>query len=381
MPLKKLVGIIIILLIFITFSHSLVFAERSMVYFYSPTCGSCMQTKDIVYYVQTIYPDLEVIELSTSDPEIQVILEEYGEKYNVEDTYIGLVPAVFYGEHGLVGYDAIDDRLEELLKNPMDTPGPGEISAMGTEDKIIDRFRAFNIGTVLVAGLVDGINPCAFSTLIFFISFLVVSGQTGKKILYVGSSFTFGIFVSYLLMGWGLFRLMDSLQGITRIARFIYPVTAILVTILAIVSFIDYLKVLRKQHSKMSLTLPKAIVRLIHKVVHKLMNLGFLIPVSFLVGVLISFLEFLCTGQIYLPTIVYITGVDTLRIKALFYLVLYNLSFVLPMIIILIAAYKTNTSRIVAEYLNTRLKGIKLVATGLFVLLGCYMWVLTFKFF
>lgn len=379
---KKIILVIIILLtIFSLFGQETILAERSLIYFSAPTCQSCHLAKDLIYYLEIIYPDLQVMELNTFDPEIQLLLEKYGEEYEIDERLQGIVPAVFYGRQALIGFEEINANLEGLLEVEQLTPKPAEISTEGVSEKIIDRFQAFKVGTILVAGLIDGVNPCAFSTLIFFISFLVVTKQTGKKILLVGASFTFGIFLSYLFLGWGLSRLFDSFQGVSRLARWIYPLTALLVTSLTIISFRDYLKVLRKKSAQMSLTLPKPIIKLINKVVQKMMRKRFLILAAFIVGILLSLLEFMCTGQIYLPTIVYITGVASLQRRALFFLLLYNLAFVFPMVIIFVAAYKTNTSRIISEYLNTRLRGIKLAVTGLFLLLSCYLWILTFRFF
>lgn len=381
MSAKKTIVVIFLLAIFILFSQKMIFAERSLIYFFAPTCQSCQQVKDVIYYLEVIYPDLQVTEINTFDPEKQLLLERYGDEYQVKEKLRGIVPAVFYGQQALVGFAEINAELEGLLESEQITPKPADISTKGTTEKIIDRFQTFKAGTILVAGLIDGINPCAFSTLIFFISFLVVTKQTGKKILTVGASFTLGIFLSYLFMGWGLSKLFDSFQGVSRLARWIYPLTALLVTGLTVVSFHDSIKVLQKKRAKMSLTLPKSIVKLVNKVIQKMMRQRFLILAAFFVGILLSFLEFMCTGQIYLPTIVYITGVASLQQRALFYLLLYNLAFVLPMVVIFVVAYKTNTSRIVAEYLNTRLIGIKLAATGLFLLLSCYLWVLTFRVF
>jgi cytochrome c biogenesis protein CcdA len=53
---------------------------------------------------------------------------------------------------------------------------------------------------VVLAGLVDGLNPCAFATIIFFVSYLSLSGKKGKEILITGASFTVGVFIAYLLV-------------------------------------------------------------------------------------------------------------------------------------------------------------------------------------
>jgi hypothetical protein len=37
---------------------------------------------------------------------------------------------------------------------------------------MVDRFKSLGLLTIVSPGLIDGINPCAFATLIFFISYL-----------------------------------------------------------------------------------------------------------------------------------------------------------------------------------------------------------------
>jgi len=40
------------------------------------------------------------------------------------------------------------------------------------EESMVDRFKSLGLLTIVSPGLIDGINPCAFATLIFFISYL-----------------------------------------------------------------------------------------------------------------------------------------------------------------------------------------------------------------
>ncbi len=255
-----------IIFLFLLLSEEIL-AERLVVYFYTPTCGSCIQSKRILETLKMEYTDLSVMEINITDDGGMVFLENYNEKYNVEGEKRGLVPSIFYGEQALVGLSEIEANLEGLLKIPQKTLRPEEHKIGNSVEKIISRFKTFNAGTILIAGLIDGINPCAFSTLIFFISFLVVTGQRGRKILYVGISFTSGIFLSYLLMGWGLFKVLGMFQSLTDLARWIYPITALIVTGLAIVSFMDYYKVHRKRSSQMFLTLPKRIIKIMQQIV------------------------------------------------------------------------------------------------------------------
>ena len=56
-------------------------------------------------------------------------------------------------------------------------------------------------------------------------------------------------------------------------------------------------------------------------------------------GFLVTLLEAVCTGQVYLPTIVLMTRQEGLRLTGWFYLVFYNVLFVLPLLIVMILAF------------------------------------------
>src|SRR3990172_547226 len=83
-------------------------------------------------------------------------------------------------------------------------------------------FKAGNIGTtalwswaeegkwllplVVVAALIDSINPCAFSILILTIAFLFSIGKLRSGVLEIGSSYILAIFLVYMLIGLGVMR-------------------------------------------------------------------------------------------------------------------------------------------------------------------------------
>ena len=56
-------------------------------------------------------------------------------------------------------------------------------------DLILARFREFNPLVVAAAGLIDGINPCAFTTLTLFISYLTLARYPRRETALVGTSF------------------------------------------------------------------------------------------------------------------------------------------------------------------------------------------------
>jgi cytochrome c biogenesis protein CcdA len=84
----------------------------------------------------------------------------------------------------------------------------------------------------------------------------------------------------------------------------------------------------------------------------------------------VSLLEAACTGQVYLPTIVYIVKNTKLRLKALTYLILYNLMFILPLIVIFILSLVGFSSQKFNVFLKKHLGTIKIILAFIFLLLG-----------
>jgi hypothetical protein len=77
--------------------------------------------------------------------------------------------------------------------------------AKKAEESIVERFKGLGLLTIVSAGLIDGINPCAFATLIFFVSYLAFIGRKKKEVLWVGMGFSGAVFITYLLIGFESF--------------------------------------------------------------------------------------------------------------------------------------------------------------------------------
>jgi len=161
----------------------------------------------------------------------------------------------------------------------------------------------------------DGINPCAMATLIFLISYLSFAKRTPKEILATGLLFAAGIFVAYLGVGMGAFRALQELEGISTASKLLYPAMALGTFALAIYSFRDYLRAKAGNVAGMTLTLPKPLTRLSHRLVRSSAGPGAFLGFAFIAGLLISILELFCTGQIYLPTLMYVWGKKALRMR------------------------------------------------------------------
>jgi cytochrome c biogenesis protein CcdA len=228
--------------------------------------------------------------------------------------------------------------------------------------------------TVVFAGLVDGLNPCAFATLVFFVSYLTLSGRKGRDVLSVGAAFTLGVFLAYMLVGIGFYRALDALGDVlTTLGRWLYALTAAFCIVLAVLSFADYLKARRGDIGDMTLNLPHRLRMQINATIRKSRNSRAFVAAAFVTGVIVSFLELACTGQVYLPTIIFVMSVPELKAQATFFLLLYNLLFVLPLIVVFVMAYYGTGAKQFSNFLQQRASTVKLGMSVLFLALGSWL--------
>lgn len=249
-------------------------------------------------------------------------------------------------------------------------------SVQRKQSAAINRFLSWGFLTIAGAGLIDGINPCAFTVLVFFISFLNFVGYRKRELLVLGIVFILAVFLTYIFLGLGLFKFIQSLQAFTRLSKVIYLGTASLAVILGIYSLYDW-HVYRKTGNPddTKLRLPDFIKQKIHKTIqgasrNRNKTLMELAGAVFLSGFIVSLLESVCTGQTYIPTIAYVFKEPGLRINALGYLVLYNLMFILPLAVILVAALAGAGSETFSRLARKHLGTVKLLTAALFFFLG-----------
>ena len=101
--------------------------------------------------------------------------------------------------------------------------------------------------------------------------------------------------------------------------------------------------------------------------------LGRLLFSALVTGFLVSLLEAVCTGQVYLPTISFVLKSTTLKLAALGYLLLYNIMFIAPLIVIFVLALLGTTSQQFWGFLKKHLGLIKILMVILFFGLGIYL--------
>ena len=91
---------------------------------------------------------------------------------------------------------------------------------------------------------------------------------------------------------------------------------------------------------------------------------------ALIIGFLVTLFEVVCTGQVYLPTIVFMLKDPTLKANAILYLMLYNLMFITPLIIVFRLAYFGVSSERFNSFAQKNVILSKALMTLLFIGLG-----------
>ncbi|WP_455391831.1 cytochrome c biogenesis protein [[Eubacterium] cellulosolvens] len=345
-----------------------------VLFFYSVTCGTCNSARAILENLKAKYPDLDVHEYNVGDKDNLILQHSYFEYYDVKTEKRGTL-GIFIGDNAFVSddveYGDLKSDLEEQIQRYEDGCQCPDVEA--DEKVVIDLFNSFTVSAVLIAGLIDGLNPCAFATLIFFITYLAATGRTKKQILAIGVTFTLGVFVTYMVLGLGLYQVFHSAEQVQLISMLIYPIMGIIALLFGLYSVYDFTKARKGKKEDMKLQLPKPIKRLTARFIKHQVQLKYLALIAVITGIVISLFEFMCTGQVYLPTIVYVMGVSAYQSQAILLLFLYNFMFVLPLIIIFGAAYAGKGSEHLQEFLDRQRGHIKLITAIIFFILGIFL--------
>lgn len=376
---------ILVLLSFYDFGFAMREAQKAapqLILFYSPSCHTCTQVKNkIIPQIEQKYKNQIAIEYrDISNIENYKLLLSLREKYN--PSFKDTVPVIYFEGVLLNAQGDLAGNLEALINKSLDVRAkPPEAL---TEVDLLGHFKSFRPIAIIGAGLIDGINPCAFTVIVFFISFLVLQGYKKRELIVTGLSFIFTVFLTYIFIGIGIFSFLYRLNSFWLLARIFNISIGALCIILGILAVYDFFK-FKKTHSSDGLTLqlPQAVKNQIHKLIGlhyrkskgqpQKLSIIRLVSSALITGFLVSILEAVCTGQVYLPTITFILKTAHLKLQALGYLVLYNLMFILPLVAIFLLALWGVTSEEFAKILKKHLLSIKIIMAVLFFALGIFL--------
>ncbi len=178
--------------------------------------------------------------------------------------------------------------------------------------------------TVVVTAAIDSINPCAIGVLILMISLLVSAHKTVKQMLIYGFAYIGAIYITYLLAGLGLLYFLANIPLIvTEYIALIIGSIIIIGGLLEIKDFFWY-------GQGPSLAIPVRYAKRLHKFSGK----GSITSIMIL-GAFVAAIELPCTGAPYLAIITLLS--QYFDFSAFLLMIIYNIIFVAPLIIILLA--------------------------------------------
>lgn len=344
-------------------------------------CQRCGRVEYMIRALQNEHPRLAVRKFDLQTREGQLMAEALGLLYGLPDDSRLKAPAAYLGDDYLLEGQIEDQALSSLVAKYQD--GPVRIPwvearalADRADQSIFERFKSFGLLGVMGAGLLDGINPCSLAVLVFFISYLAFVGRRRWEILAVGLSYTLADFLVYFLIGIGSLSFLMTIKSLPALSRLMYWLAAAAGLVLAGYNFRDYLKARRGDLAGMDLQLSTRTKQRIHRIIREKMGAGGLIGGAFVAGLATSVLEFACTGQIYLPTIAFVSQISSYRTQAYGYLLLYNLMFEVPMIVAFAIAFWGVSSKRIAAWAQASVAGVKLATALLFLVMALALLVL-----
>ena len=352
----------------------------ALAFFSDARCRECARVRrELEQLKRDSFPTLEIQEYDIGQADAKDLHEVLSRRAGLPDRLHLVTPAVFTARGALVADDAKEmNRLVELIKAaeglgaPWEQVSPEHLAE--AHQAIVERVGAFPTLLVLSAGLLDGINPCAFTTILFFISYLTYVGRSRREILIVGVCFTAAMFVVYLAAGFGLLSAVQQFEFMPQVRRVAAWAIGGLAAVLGALSARDGVLCLRGREVDMALRLPGWLQARVHQVIRaggKFRNIAL---AALATGAVVSVLEFGCTGQVYLPTIQAVVGqTGSNRPLAVAYLVAYNLMFILPLVVVFLLAYFGVASARLTSFFRKHLAGVKFATALLFIVLGGYV--------
>lgn len=245
---------------------------------------------------------------------------------------------------------AIDTPFAEALPQALAAAGPLPVGLA-------------NLGqllpAVVVTGLVDSVNPCAFAVILLLLAFLFTLRQSRGRILQLGFVYIGMIFLVYFAIGLGLLqavRFSDDPHFVARAGSW-------LLIGLGVINLIEYFF----PNFPIKLHMPKLAGARTHTLIKQTT-----LPATMAAGLLVGLCTFPCSGGIYVSIITLLNAKTTLA-WGVSYLALYNVMFVLPLVIILLVVGNRMAAKTWARWEREHALKIRLWYGVAMVILGLAM--------
>lgn len=346
-------------------------------FFWSLRCPHCLEARPEVEAMARTQPWVVLHSLELSRQRDNV------ERYIAMAAALGQqaqsVPAFLFCGQMQVGWDSTAVTGAALLKGLQDCRGKvaagdkaGIVMSSAADSTLhlpllgaLDaRSLSLPVLTVLIAGM-DAFNPCAFFVLLFLLS-LLVHQRDRRRMALIGGVFVLfsGLMYFAFMAAWlGLFRIMGSLPWVTTAA-------GALAFIIGLVNSKDFFAF----KAGVSLSIPEARKADIFRRGRAILAAGSLpamLAATVLLAIAANFYELLCTAGFPMVYTRLLTMQVENSTQHLAYLALYNVIYVLPLLLIVFAFVRTLGARKLSEREGRLLKllsGLMMLGLGILLL-------------
>jgi cytochrome c biogenesis protein CcdA len=294
--------------------------NTSVEYFYEDGCLKCDQISPVIEEVISGYDHVDFSAYS--------IISHFGlaRQYGVST-----VPSVVINKSLVISYDDYkgDNELFGTLLSEAIKRAPPVPEFAYSESDLSDLPKGWDADTqttpfvIFIAGLLAGFNPCLIAVMAFLASAIVSSGGSRKDMLVLVTGFCTGIFVTYMVVGFGILNTIGHFPGIRD---------GITTSMILLISFLGlwhiYDAYYIRKHSSSSFKTPRSFAGFMHKAQGRNILL-----ISFVGGGIFSLVKAPCVGAVYLMILEMLIKGDDL-LNGTFYLGLYNLGVILPILIL-----------------------------------------------
>ncbi len=345
-----------------------------VVYFKIEGCPDCIAVENEGLIDDLRAQGLEVEQYDIAEAENERLFLQFGATYDPRANI--LVPVIFAGEDYYEGFRTIrdatrDGSIRESALDPL-------LDIEDTAPFALEGWGGFV--RVVTGALIASFNPCAIAMLLMFISMLGFL-KSNRVLVFVSVAFIGAIFAVNFLFGVLLLNIFRTLGAIRIIAWILYLLFAILCVYLFLITFMDFLNARKTEYGKIRNQLPKRIRQFNERVMERFTSLLqsdeggvrkrlYILGVPFLIGMIVGVTEALCTGQTYIIIINSIR--DAHPVTGRLYLLLFNIIFVTPLIIIAFIAIRSKNVMGISDFFRRHMGKVKFAASLFFLFMAAY---------
>ncbi len=244
----------------------------------------------------------------------------------------GGVPTLIIGNRSILIGEMTQERYAAIFSAHESDPSLSGIytSQSYSSIKELDPAATLTPFVLVGAAIADSVNPCTIAIMAILLG-AIMRERGRRNVLLAAAAFIGVVFVCYLLMGLGLLRVLAN-PAITNVVFVLITFASLLLAVLELKAYLRY------QPGFLSIEIPMFLRPYMKEVLSKATS----IPGVAFAALICSLFLLPCSSGPYLIVLGMLAKSFTLQ--GFLYLVIYNVIFVLPMVIVALVIYSGKAS-------------------------------------